>query len=177
MKTSLFTQLVRGASLGRTGAPAAGPRGEGAPDADEPQVAVHLPLLVVDAGAQELASALLGAPRILDVPVLIRELGPYRRWADPRLRTMLAASDPDSPERLRAALALLPVDDRVAPELATRLTRADSDEFVVICVGLQGVADRSPVIAHLWNDATDPRRSTTSLTQSLTPTTFSLTPS
>src|SRR3954469_6661039 len=35
--------------------------GERAPDPDEAEVAVHLPLLVVDAGAQERAGALLGA--------------------------------------------------------------------------------------------------------------------
>src|SRR4051812_27552576 len=44
--------------------------GQRTPDADEPELAVHVPLLVVDAGAQELAGALLGAAlaaRVVDV--------------------------------------------------------------------------------------------------------------
>ena len=97
----------------------------------------------------------LATARIVDVPVLVRKLDPYRRWADPRLREMFDASGPDSPERLRAALALLPVDDSLAPYLLTRLTQAEPDEFAVICESLQCVANRSPIIHQLWNDATD----------------------
>jgi eukaryotic-like serine/threonine-protein kinase len=101
----------------------------------------------------------LATARIVDVPILIRKLDPYRRWADPRLRTMYDASRANSPERLRAALALLPIDDSFAPELSTRLTRAEPEEFPVICDALQGVADRSPVIGLLWNEATDAKQS------------------
>ena len=97
----------------------------------------------------------LATARIVDVPVLIRKLEPYRRWADPRLRKMFDASSPDSPERLRAALALLPVDDRFARDLLTPLTRAEPNEFWVICDALQGVVDRPPIIDRLWKDATD----------------------
>jgi eukaryotic-like serine/threonine-protein kinase len=97
----------------------------------------------------------LATARIVDVPVLVRKLEPYRRWADPRLRKMFDASSADSPERLRAALALLPVDDDLAPELLTRLTQAEPEELVVICDALRGVVDRSSVIGRLWNDATD----------------------
>jgi eukaryotic-like serine/threonine-protein kinase len=97
----------------------------------------------------------LATARIVDVPVLVRKLDPYRRWADPRLREMFDASSPDSPERLRAALALVPVDDRFAPYLLTRLLRAEPEEFAVICDTLQSVANSPPIINQLWNDATD----------------------
>src|SRR3954452_7506814 len=52
---------VRRAGAGGDRAAALGPGSQRAPDADEAELAVHLPLLVVDAGAQELARALLGA--------------------------------------------------------------------------------------------------------------------
>jgi eukaryotic-like serine/threonine-protein kinase len=100
----------------------------------------------------------LATARILDVPVLIRKLEPYRRWADPRLRTMYAASGPDSPEKLRAALALLPVDNRFADDLVTRLAKSAPDEFGVICDSLEDVVDRTPLIDRLWNEATDAKQ-------------------
>ena len=95
----------------------------------------------------------LATARIVDVPALIRKLEPYRRWADPQLRKMFDASSPDDPERVRAALALLPVDDRLAPELVTRLTKAEPNEFAVICDALRGVADQNPIRHQLWADA------------------------
>jgi serine/threonine protein kinase/formylglycine-generating enzyme required for sulfatase activity len=98
----------------------------------------------------------LATARIADVPMLVRKLEPYRRWANPRLQKMFDSSAPDSPERLHAALALVPVDDRFAQELLTRLTRATPAEYTVICDALQGVVNRSAVISRLRNDATDP---------------------
>jgi serine/threonine protein kinase/formylglycine-generating enzyme required for sulfatase activity len=103
----------------------------------------------------------LATARIVDVPVLVGKLDPYRRWADPRLREMFDVSSPDSPERLRAALALVPVDDRFAPYLLTRLTQAEPDEFAVICDTLRCVTNLPPVINQLWNDATDLKREPT----------------
>jgi hypothetical protein len=45
------------------------------------------------------------------VPAVVTEIGSYRRWADPRLREAAAAEAiADAGRRLRAGLALLPVD-------------------------------------------------------------------
>jgi serine/threonine protein kinase/formylglycine-generating enzyme required for sulfatase activity len=97
----------------------------------------------------------LATARIVDVPALVRKIEPVRRWADPRLREMFEAAGPDSPERVRAALALLPVDGRLADDLLNRLTRAEPDEFAVIYEALRDSADRPPIVSRLWNVATD----------------------
>jgi eukaryotic-like serine/threonine-protein kinase len=97
----------------------------------------------------------LATARIEDVPSLIQKLEPYRRWADPQLRNMFDSSTADSSRRLRAALALLPVDDRFAGELSTRLTQSEPNEFAVICDALENVRVSTGLIDRLWNDATD----------------------
>jgi serine/threonine protein kinase/formylglycine-generating enzyme required for sulfatase activity len=97
----------------------------------------------------------LSTARIEDVPSLIQKLEPYRRWADPPLREMFAASSDDSSKRLRAALALLPVDDRFADELSTRLIQAEPNEFSVICDALQNATDSQGLAGRLWNNAAD----------------------
>jgi formylglycine-generating enzyme required for sulfatase activity len=109
-------------------------------------------------GATEAAKYVhsLGTARIADVPALIQKMKPYRRWADPRLRQMFNASAPDSPEKLRAALALLPVDESLSGELSTQLIQLEPDEFAVICDALQPISDRTPLIDWLWKEASDP---------------------
>jgi hypothetical protein len=59
-----------------------------------------------------------------DVPALVRDLGPYRRWADPLLRAKLAEAGPDEGKRLHLALALLPFDASQADYLTARLLAA-----------------------------------------------------
>jgi serine/threonine protein kinase/formylglycine-generating enzyme required for sulfatase activity len=68
------------------------------------------------------------AARTADVPELVRELGPYRRWADPLLREKAAQEDLDEGKRLHVALALLPVDADQASPLADRLLTARGPE-------------------------------------------------
>ena len=111
-------------------------------------------------GATEAAKYVhsLATARIEDVPALTEKVQPYRRWADPRLRQMYNASDRDSPERLRAALALLPVDQSMARELSARLIHSEPHEFAVICDALQGVRDRTALMGRLWQFATDPQQ-------------------
>jgi serine/threonine protein kinase/formylglycine-generating enzyme required for sulfatase activity len=70
------------------------------------------------------------AARTADVPALVRELGPYRRWADPLLREKAAQEDLDEGKRLHVALALLPVDASQADYLADRLLAAAGPEEV-----------------------------------------------
>ena len=45
-----------------------------------------------------------------DVPALVRQLDGYRRWANPRLKTLVENADENSREKLHASLALLPAD-------------------------------------------------------------------
>ena len=45
-----------------------------------------------------------------DVPALVQQLDGYRRWANPRLKTLVENADDNSREKLHASLALLPAD-------------------------------------------------------------------
>jgi formylglycine-generating enzyme required for sulfatase activity len=71
------------------------------------------------------------AARTADVPELVCELGPYRRWADPLLRWTFR-EDLDDGKRLHVALALLPVDAGQADYLCQRLLDARSPEEVKV---------------------------------------------
>jgi serine/threonine protein kinase/formylglycine-generating enzyme required for sulfatase activity len=72
------------------------------------------------------------AARTADVPVLVHELGPYRRWADPLLRAQAGRKDLDDHKRLHVALALLPVDASQARGLGDRLLSAGGPEEVMV---------------------------------------------
>jgi formylglycine-generating enzyme required for sulfatase activity len=65
-----------------------------------------------------------------DVPLLVRQLGPYRRWADPLLREKAAEAGLDHGKRLHLALALLPVDPDQANYLCDRLLAAAGPDEV-----------------------------------------------
>jgi formylglycine-generating enzyme required for sulfatase activity len=66
----------------------------------------------------------LVAAKTADVPELIHDLGPYRRWADRLLREKAAQEGLDEDKRLHVALALLPVDAGQADYLCDRLLTA-----------------------------------------------------
>jgi serine/threonine protein kinase/formylglycine-generating enzyme required for sulfatase activity len=76
--------------------------------------------------AQEKVKRLLDANGRL-VPDLVRELGPFRTWADPLLRE--AQDRPDATPRhwLHAALALLPVDTKQVAFIRERLIDEHTD--------------------------------------------------
>jgi len=70
---------------------------------------------------------------------IIAELGPRRRWADPKLRAIVVKSSPpkdakERKERLHASLALLPVDPGQVPYLEQQLLSEEvgPDEVFVI---------------------------------------------
>jgi serine/threonine protein kinase/formylglycine-generating enzyme required for sulfatase activity len=65
-----------------------------------------------------------------DVPLLVRQLEPYRRWADPLLREKAAEAGLDDGKRLHLALALLPVDPDQANYLCDRLLAAAGPDEV-----------------------------------------------
>src|SRR5205085_793382 len=72
------------------------------------------------------------AAETTEVPKLANEIGPYRRWADPLLRQTVAGAEPDTKERLNAALALVSVDAGPVDYLADRLLTARPVEVLVI---------------------------------------------
>ena len=99
--------------------------------------------------AQMLRDKLLGSP-LADVPGIIAELKPYRRWVDPLLRQAYAEAKEagNSQKQLHAALALLPVDDTQLPYLKDRLLRADAQDISVIRQSLAGHKDA--LVAECW---------------------------
>ena len=99
--------------------------------------------------AQMLRDKLLGSP-LSDVPGIIAELKPYRRWVDPLLRQAYAEAKEagNSQKQLHAALALLPVDDTQLPYLKDRLLRADAQDISVIRQSLAG--HKQTLVAECW---------------------------
>ncbi len=81
--------------------------------------------------AEGLVEALVSAD-IAQVPGIVAKLGPYRHWADPLLRQAWEKAKPDSPEKLQASLALLPVDSSQIEYLYSRLLSAEPVEIPVI---------------------------------------------
>jgi serine/threonine protein kinase/formylglycine-generating enzyme required for sulfatase activity len=69
-----------------------------------------------------------------DVPGIVGDMGPYRRWLDPSLRQALAEAEADGDERkhLHASLALLPVDPGQVEYLYGRLLAGGPEEVVVL---------------------------------------------
>jgi SpoVK/Ycf46/Vps4 family AAA+-type ATPase len=97
---------------------------------------------VVESNRQTEAAGLVR--RLLDaevsgVPQAVRAIEGQRRWTDPLLREALAEAEAanDSPRRLRASLALLPVDDNQAEYLFGRLLDAAPAEVPVLVAALR----------------------------------------
>jgi serine/threonine protein kinase/formylglycine-generating enzyme required for sulfatase activity len=69
-----------------------------------------------------------------DVPGVIRDMGPYRRWLDPLLRQACSEAEAggDARKQLHASLALLPSDPIQVDYLRRRLLTAGPDEVVAI---------------------------------------------
>jgi eukaryotic-like serine/threonine-protein kinase len=92
--------------------------------------------------------SVLKAADTADTPETIRELGGYRRWADPMLRRMAREAPPDSRDRLHAGLALLPSEPGQVAYLTGRVVRARPREVIVIRDALRPYrADAAP---RLW---------------------------
>ncbi len=82
------------------------------------------------------------------VPSIIQQLSGYRRWADPRLRSLVQSADDSGREKLHASLALLPVDRTNLPFLQKHLLEADPSEFPVLRDSLE--PHRDEVTPKLW---------------------------
>ncbi len=97
------------------------------------------------------ASSLVEALRTAsttDVPVLVRQLDAYRRWANPRLKTLVQNADFSSREKLHGSLALLPVDASQVDYLYSRLIEADPGDLPVLRDALK--IHRATLTPRLW---------------------------
>jgi formylglycine-generating enzyme required for sulfatase activity len=94
-----------------------------------------------------------------DVLDIIRDLKPYRRWANPLLRQAFAEAEREGNEQrqLKAGLALLAVDSDKVKYLQDRLLHGDPEEVLVI---RQALLDHKPDLTdEFWDlleNATDP---------------------
>ncbi len=98
---------------------------------------------------------LLGAADTSDVPKIVAELEPYRRWANPILRRM-TAPDADPKVRLHASLALLPVDPGQVDYLYGRLLDAAPHEVPVLRDAL--LPHKQELLDRLWAIVEQPAR-------------------
>ena len=98
--------------------------------------------------------ARLKEAEIDQVSAIVEALGPYRPWAEPRLREIVRRSDQPR-ERLHARLALLPSDPGQAEPLFQDLLRASTPEFLALRQALDrfGERFREP----LWTRVLDAR--------------------
>ena len=72
------------------------------------------------------------------VPAIIAEMKDFERWTKPKLLELLEVSAHGPARKLRASLALLPVDDGQADYLLGRLADAEPPELAVLCDALHG---------------------------------------
>jgi formylglycine-generating enzyme required for sulfatase activity len=95
-----------------------------------------------------------------DVPVIVKDMAPYRRWLDPLLHEAYAQAKEENDRRkqLHASLALLPVDSGQVEYLYGRLLQAQPQEVIVIRGALQGhqQALTERLWIHLENPQNDP---------------------
>jgi formylglycine-generating enzyme required for sulfatase activity len=128
-------------------------------------VAVVLAALLVwgayEANGWLQAHALRG--RLLDadtdqVPKIVEDMAPYRRWLDPLLHEAYAqaAAGKDTRKQLHASLALLPVDSTQVDYLYDRLLKAEPHEVRVICDAL--AAHKTELVDRLWPVVEKPGR-------------------
>lgn len=76
-------------------------------------------------------------PRLLDantadVPTIVKDMEPYRRWTDPLLREAFDKPDATPRQKLHASLALLPVDPSQVDYLSGRLLQAEPQHEVLV---------------------------------------------
>jgi formylglycine-generating enzyme required for sulfatase activity len=85
-----------------------------------------------------------------EVPAIVQEMAPFRRWLDPLLHAAYAQAEaaPDLRKQLHASLALLPVDATQVEYLYGRLLDAGPHEIPVIRDAL--AAHQSELVDRLW---------------------------
>lgn len=97
--------------------------------------------------AEGLVEVLLSA-EIGAVPQIIKDIGEYRQWADPKLTEACEVGKETSREHLHASLGLLPVDPSQVDYLKNRLLTATPNEVPVLRDALLGYKEK--LINELW---------------------------
>jgi formylglycine-generating enzyme required for sulfatase activity len=84
-----------------------------------------------------------------DVPGIVREMKPYRRWVDPLLREAYdpAKNEEDARKQLHVSLGLLPVDPGQVEYLYRRLLTAEPPEVLVI---REALSDHKIDLSERW---------------------------
>ena len=104
--------------------------------------------------AATLCSQLQGV-EISDVPEVVLAMARFRAWTDPLLRTLVQDDSQSESRRIRAALALLPVDPGHADWLTDRLVseQLPPDDFLVVRNALEQHGE--PIAARLRREIED----------------------
>ncbi len=107
--------------------------------------------------ARALRDRLLNA-NTADVPAVVADMSPYRRWLDPLLRESYgqAEAEGDSRKQLLASLALLPGDAAQVDYLVDRLFAAEPNEVPVLRDAL--APHRERLLLTLWSAADTPEK-------------------
>ena len=92
-----------------------------------------------------------------DVPGIVKDMAPYRRWLDPLLHEAYAQAEKDNDPRkqLHASLALLPVDSGQVEYLYGRLLKGEPQEVIVIREALSD--HKQDLTERLWTLLENPK--------------------
>ena len=94
-----------------------------------------------EANAKGLVETLVKADSV-QVPDIVKQLGDYRKWADPLLEVRLSSAADDSAEKIHLSLALVDQDERQVDYLYRQLLRTESQRFPVIRDALEKHQER-----------------------------------
>ncbi len=92
-----------------------------------------------------------------DVPGIVKDMVPYRRWVDPLLHDsyVLAEQENDSRRQLHCSVALLPVDSGQVGYLYERLLKGEPQEVVLIREAL--IDRKADLTERLWTLLGNPK--------------------
>lgn len=93
-----------------------------------------------------------------EVPTIVQDMAPYRRWIDPLLRISYQEPEADlgSRKRLHSSLALLPVDRNQKEYLYTRLLDATAQDVLVLRDAL--APHKDDLLDKLWTVVEQPAK-------------------
>ena len=118
-------------------------------------IGVRIRDAVAEGKAEMLVDSLMNT-ETAQVPSVVENLEGVRRWANPLLEAKLSEAEYGSNEKLRVALALLPVDDRWIEYLNEQLPVCDLEQFPVVRKSL--LPHLSKVEDTLWQFVQDEQR-------------------
>ena len=97
----------------------------------------------------------LTTARTEDVPAIVHQIRPYRRWAGPLLDDLQRSHLESSVEYLHAAMARLPVDSRQEDFLVESLLTTEPGSLFAIRDMLAAHGDKAAIRDRLWSELSD----------------------